>query len=149
VVAYIEGSLDDVKLIVRKLNKHMEWVSLRQTPSKSDGIFKLLESASARPSTGINADGPIGHREDLRNREDGFGSVTALIYPPVKGASSVSPPIQSHSHVSFPSPGYHSSSHGYEGSGIGKLPKLPFPVFDGDNPRHWICRAEITLIYMM
>jgi hypothetical protein len=30
----------------------------------------------------------------------------------------------------------------YDGYGTGKLPKLPFPVFDGDNPRHWIRRVE-------
>jgi hypothetical protein len=46
----VEGSLDDVKLEIRKLNKHLERVVLDHAPIKSDGIFGPPESASARPS---------------------------------------------------------------------------------------------------
>jgi hypothetical protein len=81
----VEGTLDDMKLAVRKLNKYLERVVIDSPPSKSDSIFKLPESASARPSAGFTADGPHGHREDPRHREDGFGSVTTLAHPPVKG----------------------------------------------------------------
>jgi hypothetical protein len=51
-----------------------------------------------------------------------------------------------------PSPRYHGPVFDHVGSrtrnsdmpmsSLGKLPKLPFPVFDGDNPRLWIYRCE-------
>jgi hypothetical protein len=51
-----------------------------------------------------------------------------------------------------PSPRYHGPVFDHMGShmqnsdmpmsSLGKLPKLPFPVFDGDNPRLWIYRCE-------
>jgi hypothetical protein len=81
----IEGSVDDIRLEVRKINKHMEKVTIEQAPSKSGGIFLFPESASVRPPAGVHADRPDGHRKDNTNREDGYGSVTALPYPPVKG----------------------------------------------------------------
>jgi hypothetical protein len=45
------------------------------------------------------------------------------------------------SHV-LPGSGSRSGYFGASNAGTGKLPKLPFPVFDGDNPRHWIRRVE-------
>lgn len=81
------GSLDDMKLEIRKLNKHLGRVVLDQAPTKSDDIFKLLESASTRPSVGVNVDAPHSHHDDLLHRADGYGSVTTLIHPPVKGTT--------------------------------------------------------------
>jgi hypothetical protein len=77
----IEGSVDDIRLEVRKINKHMEKVAIEQAPSKSGGIFSFPESASVRPPAGVHADGPDVHRKDNNHREDGYGSVTALTYP--------------------------------------------------------------------
>jgi hypothetical protein len=42
----------------------------------------------------------------------------------------------------LPGSGSRSGYFGASNAGTGKLPKLPFPVFDGDNPRHWIRRVE-------
>jgi hypothetical protein len=89
-----EGALDDVKLEVHKLNKHVEQVVIDQALVQSDGIFKSPESASVRPSAGVHADGPSGHREDNRHREDGYGSVMAVLHPPVKGAYTALPSPQ-------------------------------------------------------
>jgi hypothetical protein len=46
----------------------------------------LLESASGRPPASDQDDRPHGHCFDNFNREDGYGSVTTLVHPPVKGA---------------------------------------------------------------
>jgi hypothetical protein len=138
----VEGSLDDVKLAIQKLNKHLERVVLGKSPSNYDGIFKLPESVSVRPSAGITADGPNGHREDMLHRADGFGSVTTQTHPPVKGT----PPDPTHmlapsySHQIRPpdKPAWHDTPR----SNSSKLPKLNFPVFDGESPKLWISRCE-------
>nr|XP_034569779.1 uncharacterized protein LOC117834275 [Setaria viridis] len=139
----IEGSIDDIKLEVRKLNKHLERVVIDQAPVHPGGIFSLPESASARPPAGSNADGPAGHRDELFHREDGFGSISTLIHPPVKGAfpnpPATLPPQFPHR---LPSYGSRSGFAAIGGHSQGKLPKLNFPVFEGDNPRHWISRVE-------
>jgi hypothetical protein len=51
-----------MKLAVCKINKYLERFFIDSPTSKSDGIFKSPESASARPSAGFTADGPHGHR---------------------------------------------------------------------------------------
>lgn len=43
----IEGTVDDIKLEVRKLNKHLERVIITNPPSNA-GLFELPSSASAR-----------------------------------------------------------------------------------------------------
>lgn len=129
----IEGTMDDLKLEVRKLNKHWER-AVRDNAPVLPGLCPLPESASARPPAGVTADGPNGHRVDIYNREDGYGSVTTLLYPPVKGTCLLPPPVPRNS---FSSPHQQSRSRGSSvslgGSGSGKIPKLNFPVFDGDS----------------
>jgi len=129
----IEGTMDDLKLEVRKLNKHWER-AVRDNAPVLPGLCPLPESASARPPAGVTADGPNGHRVDIYNREDGYGSVTTLLYPPVKGTCLLPPPVPRNS---FSSPHRQSGSRGSSvslgGSGSGKIPKLNFPVFDGDS----------------
>ena len=89
----IEGTVDDLKLEVRKLNKHFERAVVNNVPPAA-GIFPVPASASARPPAGSNADGPVGHREDYSHWEDGFGSVTTLLHPPVTGALPIpTPPL--------------------------------------------------------
>jgi hypothetical protein len=56
----------------------------------------------------------------------------AVLHPAVKGASNSSSPLPNPLTSNRPSNG--SRGCGW-GSGTGTLPKLPFPVFDGDNPR--------------
>jgi hypothetical protein len=145
-----EGALDDVKLEVHKLNKHLERVVIDQAPVQSDGILKSPELASMRPSAGIHADGPSGHREGNRHREDGYGSVMAVLHPLVKGAYTAIPSPQFNSvHNHIPSHGTRGGYSASEFNSMGKLPKLNFALFDGDNPKHWLTRAEDYLSCMM
>jgi hypothetical protein len=138
----VEGSLDDVKLEIRKLNKHLERIVLDKSPSSSDGIFKLPESASARPSAGVNADGTNGHRDDLFHWADGFGSVTTLLHPPVKGTLPDSTHMIAHAYSHQSRPPDKFACHDAPRSNSSKLPKLNFPVFDGESPKLQISRCE-------
>jgi hypothetical protein len=117
-----EGALDDVNLEVRKLNKHLERVIIDQALVQSGGIFKSPESVSVRLSAGVHADGPSGHREDNRPREDGYGSVIAVLHPPVKGAYTALPSPQFNSvHNQIPS---HGTRGGYSASEFNSMEKF-------------------------
>jgi hypothetical protein len=103
----------------------------------------ICGSASWRPPASDKADRPHGHREDVYYREDDYGSVTTLAHPPVKGACKLSTPPPSPRmlvrSVLFPGNRARDSTSGC--SGMGKLPKMNFPQFDGDNPKLWLSRA--------
>jgi len=106
---------------------------LCERPSPDRGIFPSPMSAPERRSAPMyHADGPNGHREQLCHRDDGFGSVFTISHHPVKGASYSPPPRNSFVSEQFsPRWGPPPLSSGV----AGKLPKLPFPMFDGDNPQ--------------
>jgi hypothetical protein len=79
---------------------------------------------------------------DHHRREAGFGRVYASTHLPPNGM----PPFNSHtfthllgsphSHNREPPAGFAQSSQ------FGPLSKVPFPPFDGENPRLWITRSE-------
>jgi hypothetical protein len=54
-----------------------------------------ISSESGRPSAADKTDRPHGHRFDNYHRADGYGSVTTLVHPPVKGACKLPSPPQS------------------------------------------------------
>ncbi|KAG2571458.1 hypothetical protein PVAP13_7KG111055 [Panicum virgatum] len=75
----VDGSMDDIKLELKKLNKHFDRSAL-ENPATAHGIV-----ASSPSAAGVPADWPRGHRHDNNHREDGYGSVTTVLHPPVKG----------------------------------------------------------------
>jgi hypothetical protein len=88
----------------------------------------------------MNVDGLHSHRDDKLNWEDGFGSSMILPHLPVKGVYGPSPPPL----PNLPNPGTRAngSSSSVGGSHSERLPKLPFPEFDGENPILWLSRCE-------
>ncbi|WVZ54205.1 LOW QUALITY PROTEIN: hypothetical protein U9M48_005042 [Paspalum notatum var. saurae] len=92
-----------------------------------------------RPPANYYADGPTGHRLPPHHRDDGFGSVFSISHHPVKGAYSPPhpppPPPPDLTSARWGSPSFGAGSSG-------KLPKLQFPSFDGDNPKLWTSRCE-------
>jgi hypothetical protein len=102
-----------------------------------------ISSAPERPFASGQADRPIGHSVDNFHREDGFGLVTTVVHPPVKGACRLPtppiPPQPGRFNTLGSSLGGHSQNVG--GGGTGRLPKLNFPPFDGDNPKLWLSRS--------
>lgn len=134
----IDGTLDDIKLEMKKLNKHFERSTLENTVIAS-GIIATAPLAAGVPPAGSTADRPHGQHQDFNHREDGFGSVTAIIHPPVQGMSD--PHLSTRSR--FHGPTYDAGFSRFRGPvssnfPTGKLPKLNFPLFDGENSKLWI-----------
>ncbi|CAN6333957.1 unnamed protein product [Urochloa humidicola] len=152
----IEVSLDHIRLEVNKLSKNWERALLDPrvppvlpTPTKVDPravpVFPSATSSpptAGRPSASTEAIKSNGHQDDLRFRDQGHGSVTTILPDPGKGTNNSTlppPPTQFHGKrydSCSPRPQFGDSS------GFGKLPKVSFPVFDGDNPRFWVSRCE-------
>lgn len=137
----IEVAVDNVKLEIGKLARHWER-SMRDRSTAEPGLFPNPKSATERPpAPDPHADGPIGHRVDRHNRDDGFGSVLIQTHVPVKGMSGFSPPHSQFPHSHEP-PGHHWGNSSHHGNSMGKFPRLPFLVFTGDNPKLWLPRCE-------
>jgi hypothetical protein len=110
------------------------------------GVLAPALVAAECPPGGSTCNSPHGHCIDKHYWEDGFGSVTTLIPPSIKGM----PPLPSP--VSVPMLGepreFPSEHHRRKWSCGGgplmashdNLPKLNFLVFNGENPKLWIWR---------
>lgn len=131
----IEATIDDIRLEVKKINKHYERTALEQ-PTSSTGILAPSPAAAWRPSAGDPTAWPSGHRFNSTHREDDHGVVTTMVHPPVKGA--YPDHTQPVSRNSFTSDVRGDGSRGQ----YGRWPKIDFPSFDGDNPKLWISRCE-------
>lgn len=166
----MDGLVDDMRLEVRKLSKfYKQTVQERSPPILPTGFPSAVAGTSAslpsppatgvfpsqsqvlrcssvpeRPSASGGADRPSGHSIDYYHREDGFGSVTTVVHPPVKGACRLPTPPISPKPAKFYTPDTGMSGRSaYVGSSgaIGRLPKLKFPSFDGENPKLWLSRS--------
>jgi len=139
----VDAAVEDLKLQIGAINKQLDRVVLDRG-SHEPGILSSPEAAAASPPAGNPAVGPDGHRHDLRNREQGYGSVTTFTHLPVKGTSS----------DPLPPPGFGPDSclpsfYRFQSSAgpamfpaSGRLPKLNFPIFTGENPKLWQSRTE-------
>jgi hypothetical protein len=97
---------------------------------------------SGRSSTAHIAGRPNGYSLDNQYREGVYGSITTIVHPPVKGACLL--PIPPSKSYSFPIPGSKyrpRSASPHVSGGVGRLPKLNFPSFDGSNPKLCLSRC--------
>ena len=112
----VDGSMDDIKLELKKLNKHFDRSAL-ENPATAHGIVVSSPSAAGVPPAGVPSDWSRGHRHDNTHREDGYGSVTTVLHPPVKGTLNSHPPPPPPPRPRFHGSAYESSlsrSHGQE-----------------------------------
>jgi hypothetical protein len=105
-------------------------------------ILGAYESTGGRPPvSALHIDGPWGHGVNHYCREGGQGfSNTHGPLPPngMQPASDFVPFIQpAPHHDGLAGTLYQQPSHL-----LGQLPKVPFPTFDGDNPKLWQTRCE-------
>jgi hypothetical protein len=113
--------------VVRSL--HHQCRDLHQStypvPLRRSGLILLS------PSTGLITNGPAGHRSKTCNRHCGFGRVYTLTHDPVKGTMLPPPSPNSprHDFVLGPDQGFQS---GFTVP-MGRLPKMNFPRFHGEN----------------
>ncbi|WVZ83697.1 hypothetical protein U9M48_030818 [Paspalum notatum var. saurae] len=140
----MEGLVDDIKLEVGRLSKHWER-AVMEKPLDIKGVLASSPTAAERPPAGSTAERPHGHRVESSHRVDGYGGVYTMDHHPVKGAYTrpSSRPPSPHKLFkgdpnSWSSPGMGSSGGGH----MGRLPKLNFPVFDGENPKLWLRRSK-------
>lgn len=141
----IEASVEDVKLELDKLVHHWDR-SVRDRAATDPGIFPIPKLVSERPpAPDPNTDGPAGHRVDNNYRDLGGGTVLIHTHVPVKGACSFSAPPSpklrfQHDHLNWPLPRHNPPPH--DPPHTSRLPKLQFPVFEGENPKLWLSRCE-------
>lgn len=124
--------MDDIKLQLRKVNLQLD----RAVLEAAGGDSSLLGKSD--PSFGKS--GSILHQDDPISEDFTLGA-------PIPGTSGAAKGMNSFT-LPHPPPKFHGSLydahpfHPIAPELLGKLPKLPFPVFDGDNPRLWISRCE-------
>lgn len=133
----IEGSVDSIRLEMRKLSKHWE----RSVLDRATPILETAPSVARRSSAAGGTELPQGHRVDPEFREGGFGSVTAVVHSPANGTA-ISPDLHSLSmNTQFHRFSGHPAYGGDSEWSMGRLPKLNFPSFDGENPKLWLSRS--------
>jgi hypothetical protein len=141
----VKADISSVKLELTKLNTFFNREAKDLDPSK-EGILKGGSAPEQSPFAST-IDGSNGHHVDQHYRDCGFGSVYTHTHDPVKGMMHQPPPISNSSlHTKF-TPRHEShrfSSLGNQGSKhlTGKLPKMNFPKFEGENPKLWKSHSE-------
>lgn len=154
----IENSVDTIKSSVEEVRTELGRVSrfleraVLDDPSNRAGILGPFASATERAFPAVpNVDGPIGTRSAPTFRETGLGGVSYPYHLPTNGMPN---PTPSQYHDDFePPPGYPHHRHvppvfgtrnqeAIFSRSLGNLPKLPFPAFDGENPKLWQSRCE-------
>jgi hypothetical protein len=140
----VDSSLTYVKLELSKLNSFFDCDAKASSFPKPDVL--PIGSTSASPSIGINSDGPNGHCSNTIKWDCGYGCVYTQTHDPIKGTLLHPPPPNSPSRstskpCSDPFAFTHQSGQGHKCC-MGKLPKIKFSKFDGENPRLWKSRSE-------
>jgi hypothetical protein len=127
-------SIDELHQQISNINNKLDRVVLDRGGSKQ-GILPKPEANAATPPAGNPFVGPDGHLFDTNLRENGFGSVMAYTQLPVKSTyPDPQPKLHSHCHIGSSGPAIVNI--------VGRWPKLPFPKFEGDNPKLWQSHCE-------
>jgi hypothetical protein len=135
----VDSSLSSVKLELSKLNSFFDHNAKSGNCTKPRVL--PLESVTASPTLRGSGDGPNGNRVHI-NRDCGFGRVFTQIHDPVKGTILPSPPLPNSPPIPEFELSYGPSWNLTGRAQLGKLPKMNFPQFDGDNPKLWQSRCE-------
>jgi hypothetical protein len=139
----VDSLLSSFKLELNKLNS---FDCDAKAPKTLSASVLPIELAIARSPSSASTDGPAGRRIKIHHRDCGSGVFTH-IHDPVKGTvhpQSLPPKFLSHIESMHRSESFRfSSSPGQESrSQMGKLHKINFPKFEGDNPKLWQSRCE-------
>jgi hypothetical protein len=112
-------------------------------PHGKAGIFSNTESASARPALTTAVDGPDGHCVNTHTRDREIGSGSTQPHISANGTPQSSTLLHDVEQLSGgarcpQSQSYFESVH----ASLGKLPKMNFSVFGGEDPQLWRSRCE-------
>jgi hypothetical protein len=131
----VEASLSAIKLELMKSNS---FTCKGKTLDTSFPGVLSGGSTSSRLSPRFVAAGPNGHCVQTTRQDCGSRVVYTQIHDPVRGTLQQSPPPHHPNFIEFP--GFHDSFKHQNNFGpgsrvhLGKLPKMNFPKFDGENP---------------
>jgi hypothetical protein len=131
----MEKPLGDLKLEVGRINRFLERESMAN-PHTKPSIISTTESASAPPPSSTIADGPNGHRVAHHHQDHEYGSINTHPHIPVNGTNQTTSRVPEHSHElgrSVP----HATHVDSMRASHGRLPKLQFPMFRGEDPQLW------------
>jgi hypothetical protein len=133
----------DVGALSDKLDELMASKEAHTTPPKVFDAGALEAGFLPSTSLGLSLHQASPGQHDLHlaslHRSDGFGVVTTLTPPPVKGTSKIPPPEVFHTPVIHAQDPYWAS---YQSRLAATLPQLNFPQFDGHHPKMWKAKSE-------
>jgi hypothetical protein len=130
-----------LKQEVTRLNRLMERATMAH-PHAKYGILSTNESVSVRSTVTAAAVSPEGHRSDLHAWDHEFGMVFTQTHISANGTpypKSTSRGVENAIESSGSVP--HPSHYNLVRSSHGKLPKINFPVFTGEDPQLWHARC--------
>jgi hypothetical protein len=128
----IESSINAMATELVKMNSADK---TNHTPATDNGGWK--ETTATHRPPGAHADGPRGGRAATSPPELGVGP--ASYNKGMHRSASTRLPF----HGSSPQDTFGGQSHRSSGVGsLGNLPKMQFPLFDGENPKLWQSRCE-------
>jgi hypothetical protein len=133
------GDVDSLKAQISAISTRVDRVVFDRGGPVS-GILPKPETGATTPPAGNPSVGPDGYFFDKQFREDGYGSVLTYTQPPGKGMPP-DPPVPPSNHP-FGFNRYANSSGAFTHHSTGHWPKIPFPKFDGENPKLWQSRCE-------
>jgi hypothetical protein len=137
----VDSSLSTIKLELTKFNTFFTRKG-KTLDTSSPGVL-TGGSASTRSSPGPAAAGPNGHRVDTPHQDCGFGSVYTHTHDPVKGTIyTPSPPNFLEFSAGHESHKFTTNSSLATCNHTGKLHKMIFLKFEGENPQLWNSRCE-------
>jgi hypothetical protein len=141
----VDSSITSVKLKLFKLNEFFDCGAKGNPSTPRPGVLPI-ESVTTHPSGSAYSDGPARCRSNIHNRDCGFGRVFTQIDDPVTGMMIPPQPTPNSSpHALFPhsieNPKVPSSFNSTSRFSLGKLPKVNFPRFEGENLKLWQSRC--------
>jgi hypothetical protein len=129
-----------LKLEVNRINCFLERETMAHAQDKH-GILTI--NKSARPTSNQFTDGPVGHRVENTPRDREYGSVFTHTHIPTNGTSQTKPNSRNLESLHERQGDHQSGTFGdFARSSHGRLPKLQFPVFVGEDPQLWRSRCE-------
>jgi hypothetical protein len=132
------SEVDFLKAQISNINTKVDRVVLDRGGLAS-GILPKPEMGAATPPAGNLSIGPDGHCVNKQFREDGYGSALTYTQLPGKGMPPDPPVPPSKSPFGFNR--YASSGSPVPHHNTAHWPKIPFPKFDGENPKLWQARC--------
>jgi hypothetical protein len=130
----MDKQFGDLKLEVDHLNLFLERENMTHSQGQS-GILSASKSAPAPPPLSNPADSPDGHRIELHHWDHELGSIPPQSHIPVNSTNQTKTPFRVLESPLAPNClgqnlSYFDSVH----SSQGKLPKINFPMFSGEDP---------------